>query len=67
MKLYKPKRIKEYSGRVEVAINPLDTSGIRMSSHDGIQRKSIRLEDTTPDEVYRVIVKALTSHCKAGV
>ena len=63
MRFYKPRKIKEFSGRVEVAITALDTSGLRMSSHDGIDRKSIRLEDTNPEEVYRIIIEAVATHC----
>lgn len=59
MKFYKPKRVKEFSGNVEVAITALDTTGIRMTSHDGIPRKSLRLEETTPEEVYEIIIRAL--------
>lgn len=59
MKFYKPKRVKEFSGTVEIAVTPIDTSGIRMSNRDGIERKSIRMEETTPEEVYRIIHKAL--------
>lgn len=60
MKFYKrPKRTREFSGRVEVAISPIDKTGTRMSNKDGIERKSLRMEETTPEEVYQIIYKAL--------
>ncbi len=65
MKFYQPKRIKEFSGRVEIAITPLDKSGLRMGSHDGIERKSIRVEETTPEEIYQIIYEALKVKAEA--
>ena len=64
MKFYKPKKIKEFSGRVEVVVTALDQSGMRMSARDGIDRKSIRLEETTPDETFQIILKTLEKECK---
>ena len=59
MKFYSPKQVKVFSGRVEVAITPLAQNGSRMSGHDGVERKSLRLEDTTVEGVYRIVYKAL--------
>lgn len=59
MKIYTHKKqtIGIFSGRVEVAITGIDTLGKRMSG--GGNRKTIRLEDTTIQEVYDIILNTL--------
>jgi len=66
MKFYqRPKKTREFSGRVEVAIFPIDKTGVRMSRGDGVERKSFRLEDTTVGEVYQVLCEAISKRVDA--
>ena len=62
MKIYrhKVKASGQFSGRVEIGITAIDTNGKRMSNKDGIPRSTIRLEETTVDEVYQFLHKALS-------
>jgi len=50
---------QKFSGRVEVAVTGLDTDGNRMQLHQGPWRRSIRVSDTTVDEVFDIVYAAL--------
>ena len=62
MKIIGQKRrrlVQEFSGRVEIAITGIDTQGKRMNLRSGPYRRSIRIDETTVDEVYEIVYVAI--------
>ena len=61
------KRAKEpprFSGRVKVAVTGIDQHGQLMSRRSGLPAKAFVVSDTTLNEVYAVVRKAVEENCE---
>jgi hypothetical protein len=63
---YRRKPEQKFSGRVEIAITGLDETGNRMKLHSGGWRRSLRVGDTTVDEVYDIVLRAIEEHSEVN-
>jgi len=56
---------QRFSGRVEVVVSGLDEEGRSIAaSYTNPWRRSLRVGETTVDEVYAIVAKALEEHCE---
>jgi len=61
------KKVREpsrYSGRVKVVVSGFDQHSVLMSKRSGLPAKGFVVSDTTLDEVYRIVRKAIEERCE---
>lgn len=60
----KAKELPRFSGRVKVVVSGFDQHSQLMSKRTGLAAKGFIVSDTTLDEVYNIVRKAIEERCE---
>lgn len=62
----KAREPSRFSGRVKVVVSGFDQHSVLMSKRSGLAARGFVVSDTTLDEVFNIVRKAVEERCEEG-